>query len=104
MGGKKKLSFKQIERTQAREQKRKEKTSSITKREKIAAGIAPPDSTRKQFAEEIKKVQVLTPYTISSHFNIRISVAKNLLEELERRGTIKYVSGSRGLKIYQRVE
>jgi len=46
-------------------------------------------------------MHVLTPYAVASRFNIRISAAKDFLEQLEENGTIHLVSGSHDIKIYK---
>ncbi|MEM2970857.1 MAG: hypothetical protein QW270_00325 [Candidatus Bathyarchaeia archaeon] len=104
MGGKKKLSLKQMERMQARkaeeEKKKKEKTAAPPK-EKKASGITPPNPKDKKIIAELKKINVLTPYAVASRFNIRISAAKDFLEQLEDEGVVQLVSGSHNIKIYK---
>jgi len=100
MGGKKKLSLKQMERTQARQEKGESKKSGESK-EKKSIGIFPPDPTNKKVIDELKKMKVLTPYGVASRLDLRLSAAKHFLKELERRGTVEYISGSKNLKIYK---
>jgi len=38
---------------------------------------------------------------VASRFNIRLSLAKTFLKELEKRKMIEYVSGGKNLKIYK---
>jgi len=102
MGGKKKLTIKQIEKMQARrDQERKERRSGGPFAEKKSAGIIPPDPKSEKVIGELKKMKVLTPYTVATRFDLRLSVAKDFLEELKRRGIIEYVSGSKSLKVYK---
>lgn len=103
MGGKKKLSLKQMERMQARKDETKEekKPSTAPSKEKKTYGILPPNVRSESFLNELKKLKVLTPYTVASRFNVRLSVAKDMLEELRQRGGVEFVSGSRNLKIYK---
>ncbi|NIW11392.1 MAG: hypothetical protein GWN33_13195 [Gammaproteobacteria bacterium] len=49
-------------------------------------------------------MKTLTPFAVASRFNLRLSVAKDLLEELEHKGVIQFVSRSRNLKIYMPVD
>ena len=104
MGGKKKLGLKQMERMQSRkdeedeEKKKKEKTGP---KEKRTIGIIPPDAKSEKTVAEIKKMNVLTPYGVASRFNIRISAAKYLLEQLQENGAVQLVSGSHNLKVYK---
>ena len=50
---------------------------------------------------EIKKMKVVTPFAVASKFDLRISVAKDLLEEHERKKIIELVSRSRKTKVYK---
>jgi len=106
MGGKKKLSLKQIEKSQARSQSRKEgggapKSSGGSETKTKAVGIFLPDPKNKKVIGELKKMKALTPYTVASSLDLRLSMAKHFLEELEKQGAVEYVSGSRNLKIYK---
>ena len=69
--------------------------------DKKAPGIVPPDPRSEKVLGEIKKMKALTPYAVASRFNLRLSVAKDLLDELAQRGAIQFVSGSKSLKIYK---
>jgi small subunit ribosomal protein S25e len=104
MGGKKKLGLKQMERIQTRKdeeeaEKKKEKAGPL--REKKAIGVIPPDVKNEKVVSEIKKMNVLTPYVVASRFNIRISAAKDFLEQLEENGAVQLISGSHNIKIYK---
>lgn len=101
MGGKKKLTLKQMEKMQVKKDERREGKSSGGPAEKKPAGIIPLDPRSEKVIGEIKKMKVLTPYAVASRFNLRLSVAKDLLKELEQRGIVEYVSGSESLKIYK---
>jgi len=104
MGGKKKLTMKQMERMQARrDQERKERRLASTT-EKKSIGIIPPDLKSEKVIGELKKMKALTPYTVATRFDLRLSVAKDFLEELERRGIVEYVSGSKNLKVYKTLD
>ena len=46
-------------------------------------------------------MSVLTPYAVATKYNIRISTAKDFLEQLETNGAVQLVSGSHNLKIYK---
>ena len=101
-GGKKRLTIKQMSRIQSRkDQQRKERKSGKSITEKKSLGITLPDPNSKKVIGELKTMKALTPYTVASRFDLRLSVAKNFLEELERRRIIEYVSGSKNLKIYK---
>ena len=104
MGGKKKLTLKQMERASEK------KDEAGTKRggkggglgpEKKAPGITPPDLKNDKVIGEVKKIKAVTPYTVASRFNLRLSVARDMLDELAQKGIIEYVSGNKNLKIYK---
>lgn len=106
MGGKKKLNLKQMERVQDKkdeedkEKKKKEKTGGPP-REKKPLSILPPDSKNEKILGELKKMHVLTPYSVANRFGIRMSAAKDFLEELQETGKIQVVSSSHSIKIYK---
>jgi small subunit ribosomal protein S25e len=105
MGGKKKLNIKQIERMQTKKdeedkEKKKEKAGGPSKEKKPSA-VVTPNVKNEKIVNEVKKMNVLTPYAVASRFNIRISVAKDFLEQLEENGTVKLVSGSHNIKVYK---
>jgi len=106
MGGKKKLTMKQMERMQAKKdqergRERKERKSGGPTTEKKSIGIIPPDPKSEKVIGELKKMKALTPYAVATRFDLCLSVAKDFLEDLERRGIVEYVSGSKNLKIYK---
>jgi len=106
MGGKKKLGIKQMKKQQvktdddkAKEAKKKEKAGPPKERKTV--GIMVPDAKDQKNIAEIKKMGVLTPYSVSTRYGIRISAAKDYLEQLEANGSIQLVSGSHNIKIYK---
>ena len=107
MGGKKKLGIKQMEKQQVKEDETKEakkKEKAGPPKEKKLVGIMTPDAKDSRVISEVKKMNVLTPYAISTRYGIRISAAKNFLAQLEANGSIQLVSGSHNLKIYKPAE
>jgi ribosomal protein S25 len=105
MGGKKKLGIKQMEKQQVdkaaeeKAKKKEEKTGPPSK--KTTIGVLVPDVKDEKIVAEVKKMNVLTPYAVSTRFGIRISAAKDFLEQLQANGAIQLVSGSHNLKIYK---
>jgi ribosomal protein S25 len=104
MGGKKKLGIKQMEKQQVKEDdtkeaKKKEKAGPPKERKTI--GIIAPDAKDGKIVAEVKKMGVLTPYAVSTRYGIRISAAKDFLEQLEANGAVQLVSGSHNIKIYK---
>jgi small subunit ribosomal protein S25e len=105
MGGKKKLGLKQMERMQEKkdEEKDKKKEKAGPPRERRAIGVIPPDAKNEKIVNEVKKMNVLTPFVVASRFNIRMSAAKDFLEQLEQNGIVQLVSGNHNIKIYKPV-
>src|SRR5512140_2925141 len=108
MGGKKKLGLKQMEKQQddkavedKKKKEEKEKKGPPTK--KTTIGVIAPDSKDPKIVAEVKKLGVLTPYAVSTRYGIRISAAKDFLEQLEAVGAVQTVSASHNLKIYKAV-
>jgi ribosomal protein S25 len=106
MGGKKKLGLKQMERQQgkedeAKEKKEKDKKAGPPKEKRTIIGVIAPDAKNEKLVAEIKKMPVLTPYAISTKYNVRISAAKEFLTNLEHDGAIELVSASHSIKIYK---
>ena len=105
MGGKKKLSLKQMERTQARkDEEEKKKKGAGAPKEKKPSGIILPDPKSEKVVGELKKMRVLTPYSVASRFNIRISTAKDFLEQLRDNDVVQLVSGNHNIKIYKALD
>ena len=108
MGGKKKLGIKQMEKQQvktdddksATKDKKKEKAGP-PKEKRTIIGVVPPDAKDAKIVAEIKKMNVLTPYAVATRFGVRISAAKDFLEQLEQNGAVQLVSGSHNIKIYK---
>jgi len=108
MGGKKKLGLKQMEKQQVKEdedkskEKKKEKAGP-PKEKRTIIGVVAPDAKEPRNIAEIKKMNVLTPYAVATKFGVRISAAKDFLEQLEKNGSVQLVSGSHNIKIYKPV-
>ncbi|MFQ5758146.1 MAG: hypothetical protein ACE5IF_00545 [Candidatus Bathyarchaeia archaeon] len=98
-GGKKKQTLRKMERTQRKTKTPKTSGSPRSASEKHIGGIVPPDT--QNVLSQIKKMRAITPYAVASRLDLRISVARGLLQQLERKGMIEYVSGSKSLKIYK---
>jgi small subunit ribosomal protein S25e len=98
-GGKKRQPLKKTEKTQSRTKTRKTSGSSDSATEKRIGGIVPPDTGK--VLSQIKKMKAITPYSVASRLDLRLSVARTVLQQLEKQGKIKYVSGSKNIKIYK---
>ncbi len=102
MGGKKKQSVKQMSKAQGKKPAKKEKRATVQPAErKSVPGITLPNLKGDKALSEIKRLKVITPSVIAARFNLRLSIAKNLLKEMERQGLIEFVSKSSTLRIYR---
>ena len=102
-GGKKNKSLTQMSKTKApKEPKRKEKVDAQPTVKK-SLGLTLPDINSKKVMGELKGAKVLTPSVVASRLNIRLSLAKTFLKELEKRKMVEYISGGKNLKIYKMV-
>lgn len=101
MGGKKKRSMKQMTKQPKKKPSKKPRATPPPTEKKSIPGITTPNPKSDKVKDSIKKMKVITPYAVATKFNVRISIARTLLEDLERQGTIEFVSKSRNLKIYK---
>ena len=65
--------------------------------EKQNMSISVPNLDDK-FVGELSKIGALTPYLIATRFNVRLRVARDILEELERRRLVKLEGGNARIK------
>ena len=106
MGGAKKKSMAQMEKTQDQQDKKGEapqekKGKTKTVAEKRPRGLQAPDVSDPKFLSEVQKMGAITPFSLASQFNLRLSVAKDLLEDLEKRRLVRLVGGNARIRIYQ---
>lgn len=105
MGGSKKKSMAQMEKTQDQTDKKDEPKEKKGKSkgiiEKRPRGLQTPDISDPKLIAEVQKMGAITPFSIASQFNLRLSVAKDLLEDLEKRRVVKMVGGNARIRIYQ---
>lgn len=100
-GGKKNKSLKQMTKTKApKEPRTKEKTDAQPQAKK-SLDLIMPNISNKKVITELKSLKVLTPYVVASRLNIRLSLARDFLNELEKRKMAEYISGGKNLKIYK---
>ncbi len=69
-------------------------------REKIIGSVEIPDLNNKEVMGAIKGMKAITATSIATKFNLKISVAKRMLDMMEEKGTIKMVARSSNLKVY----
>jgi ribosomal protein S25 len=96
-----------MEKTQAQQdsdsaQTKKGKTKS-TPTEKRSRAVALQGVDDSRLVSEISKMSAITPYAVSSQFNIRIGAARDILEELEKRKLLTSVGGNARVRIYRAV-
>ena len=103
-GGKKKQSLKQMTKPKAPKQQKQKDKSGTPQDAKKSIGLTMPDLNNKKVLGDLKGLKVLTPSVVASRFNIRLSLAKTFLKELEKRKMVEYVSGGKNLKIYKRLD
>ncbi len=104
MGGAKKKSLAQMEKQQVMKEetpKKKEDKKLKSAAEKKAGSITMPNLSSNEFLSELSKMKAVTPYELASKYGVKFSIAKNALEELEKRGVIELVAGSSRLQIYK---
>lgn len=96
------MSLKQAEKQQAlRDQKmqgdQRRRRSDIPEKKRL--GIDLPDLQATN--EDLKRMKAITPYTLASKYDIRLSKAKNMLYILEKRGLVSLVASTNNLKVYR---
>jgi len=107
IGGAKKKSLAQMEKTQTSQEKdatqpKKGKTKPTSTEKKLRA-VELQGVNDSRLLGEIAKMGAITPYALSSQFNIRIGAAKDVLEELQRRKALAYIGGNARVRIYRAV-
>ncbi len=109
MGGVKKKSISQMAKAQAISE-RKDIKKEAKKETKVAKEAKVTDvSTRGLFIDmdgdrlvkEVSTMKVITPFEVASKFKVKISVAKDILEELWRKGYITPVSGNNRIRVFK---
>ena len=93
-----KRSMKQIERQQRR--KEKEETKEKGKFEKTIAALDVPEMSSEELMEQLGKMKAITPTGLAIHYNLKVSTAKKLLEDLREQKVVTLASRSHNLKVY----
>jgi ribosomal protein S25 len=107
IGGAKKRNLAQMEKSQS-QQDGEETSPKKTKGksgppEKRIRAVELQRADDQKLIGEISKMGAVTPYAVSSQFNLRIGAAKDLLEELEKRKVLTSVGGNARIRIYRAV-
>jgi len=96
LGGAKKKSISQMAKRQEKEGTEKKEE----KRERKLPRSGDVAFDENEVGKVIKELKVVTPNSLASQLNVRVGVAKRILESLESKGQVKLVSGSNRLRIY----
>lgn len=94
----KKRSMRQIEKQQRmRESGKRQEKSRITK---TIGSVDMPSLNSDELMNALKEMKAITPAEVAIQLNIKVSMAKSLLEELKRNRVVDIVSRSHNLKVY----
>nr|MDO8043677.1 eS25 family ribosomal protein [Candidatus Baldrarchaeota archaeon] len=80
--------------------RKKKKYGKVFEYEPIIRDAFISDDLREKLEKEIPKMKVISPTEIALRYNIKISTAKDFLEELEQKGLIKLAVKNRRVRIY----
>jgi ribosomal protein S25 len=94
-----KRSMKQIEKQQRRKEKGAE-TKEKGRFQKTIGSLDIPDMSSEELMEQLGKMKAITPTGLAIHYNLKVSTAKKLLDELMDQKAITLASRSHNLKVY----
>jgi len=80
--------------------RKKKKYGKVYEYEPIIRDAFISDELRAKLEKEIPKMKIISPTEIALRYNIKISTAKDFLEELEQKGLIKLAVKNRRTRIY----
>ena len=69
--------------------------------EKVIRNVLVDDELISTIEEEIPKMKIVTPTIISGKYNLRVSIAKEIINMLENQGKLKLVEHNRRIKVYK---
>ena len=95
MPGKKSMS--KVERQQEVKEKPEKKEKKV---EKVIGSVDMPDIKQEDLIAQFKRMKAITPTEVAIQFNIKVSMAKRLLEDQRKSEVVSLVSKSQNLKIY----
>ena len=93
MPGKK--SLKKMEKTQDAPPKEE-----VKKKEKVVGAVGGITANSPELLDAMKKMKAITPPAVASQFNLKTSVAKRMLEEVEASGKIMIIAHTNNLRVY----
>ncbi|MHA1754563.1 MAG: eS25 family ribosomal protein [Candidatus Odinarchaeia archaeon] len=79
------------------------KKSPVEKIEKNIREVEVKAEILENIKKEVPKMKVITPNQVATKYNIRLSVARDILGSLAEKGLIKQVGSNRRLKLYTKV-
>ena len=91
----KKQSMKQLEKRQDGK-----KEQSKGKVEKTIGSLDIPDMDSNELMGQLQRMKAITPTSLAIQFNLKVSMAKRLLNGLQKDGVVDMVSRSHNLKVY----
>lgn len=93
-----KKSLKQIERQQRKkDSKDKEKGGRVTK---TIGALDIEEIDSEDLMEQLQKMKAVTPTGLAIHYSLKVSMAKKLLDQLQKDKVVEMVSRSHNLKVY----
>jgi ribosomal protein S25 len=69
-------------------------------REKKVRAIEIPDPNSEEVMGVLKKMKAITPTAVAAQFNLKVSAAKKMLEDLEQQNKLNLEASSSNLKVY----
>ncbi|MCY0860232.1 MAG: 30S ribosomal protein S25e [Sulfolobaceae archaeon] len=105
MGGASKKPISTMEKRQqklaeAQQKKQQKKQVSKSGKEVISKNVVVSQDILNRVLDEIKKNKFITPYQLATATGITISVAKKMLEAIEKKGDIKLAAKNRRVSLY----
>ena len=76
-------------------------SQNVGRREKVVGSVDIPDLKDKETLGALRGMKAITPTAVAIRFNLKISVAKRMLKDLESKGVIEFVTRSKNLKVYK---
>lgn len=102
MGGKRRPTISQLEKrlTKELEEKLAKREEPSKAKLKVTSQGELTQASLDAVYRELAKLSVITPYQLSTMFNLKLSVAKHVLRTLEAQGLVKLVAANRRVQIY----
>lgn len=68
--------------------------------EKTIGSLDIPDMNSEELMGQLQKMKAITPTALAIQLSLKVSMAKRLLESLQKDGVVNMVSRSHNLKVY----